>query len=328
VADVLSTGPDRPPGWSPPRWLRVAGVVLVGAAAVVAGRGRLGSPPPARSAPVPPPAFGEVTEPTPVCTPAPAVDPSPPGRRLIAALAIGPIEPASATESRDRTVAAAPWTVVVRRSDGSLGRHGAVVTYPVPAPASGRGVRAAGVVGRSEPGLLTWPLAGGYAEVRGDLTEPALAAIAAGTSVRGCVPELRPPPGYAVVATGPYRSPSVREIRYDPTTLGPAGRQLGGLVYTGVTSGGGFEDQIYRHGSRPAGTVGGRPAVLSQVYGGSATLAWEPAPGVVVFVGYSGNPPEAGTSAALRALAGRAHQVSPAEWAAARPQVIDQANPP
>ncbi|MEU5885124.1 hypothetical protein [Spirillospora sp. NPDC047279] len=36
----------------------------------------------------------------------------------------------------DQRAAAGAWTVVVRRKDGSLGRHGAVITFPVPSRTS------------------------------------------------------------------------------------------------------------------------------------------------------------------------------------------------
>ena len=74
-----------------------------------------------------------------------------------------------------------------------------------------------------------------------------------------------------------------------------------------MTSGGGFEDALYTELATPAGRVHGAPAVLSSVQGGNGTLAWEPLPGVVAYVGWSGAPVSAEAVTALRTLAGRAH---------------------
>ena len=68
----------------------------------------------------------------------------------------------------DRTAVAGPWTVVVRRPDGSLGRHGAVVTFPVGPPTAGRSVGVDGVTGKAANGMVTWPVAGAYAQCRED----------------------------------------------------------------------------------------------------------------------------------------------------------------
>jgi hypothetical protein len=314
----------------------VAGAVLVGVAGVVVVAVQFGSPPggstaaPAGGPSAAVPAGAGGVPPGPACTPSPGTGPSDASgaRPAIAGVAIGPVEPGTADESRDRTALQGPWTVVLRRAGGSLGRHGAVVTYPVEASALVRAVRVAGVPGRAAPGVVVWQLAGRYARVRGDLTEPELVQVAAATTVRGCLPVVGPLRGYVVVASAPYRSPSVREIRYAPTALGRPGQVLGGLIYTGITSGGGFEDQLYARGGTPAGRIGGRPAVLSGVYGGSATLAWEPAPGQVAYLGYSGAAPSAATTEALRDLAGRARPLTSTQWRASQPQIIDQLNPP
>lgn len=338
MADVLSTGPDRP-RWSPPRWLRVAGVVLLVVAAAGVVRGQLGSPP-GRPAPTaatggPQPATSTTDAPlAPLC--AQAVPTDPPGSASgdgqeppIAGLAIAQAGSGGAIERRDRGAAAGPWTVVVRLLNGSLGRHGAVVTYPVrPLPLSGP-ARVGRVLGRAAAGVVVWPLAGRYARIRGDLAVQYLTQIAAATTVRAGRPEVHPPRGYLVAATGPYRSPSIRELRYGPDKLGPAGRVLGGMIYTGITTGGGgFEDALYTDGDTLAGAIDGRTAVESLVYGGNSTLAWELSAGLVAYIGYSGAPSTADTNQALHCLAEQTHLLTPPQWRAAHPQTIDQINAP
>ncbi|GAA3339045.1 hypothetical protein GCM10020358_21370 [Amorphoplanes nipponensis] len=218
---------------------------------------------------------------------------------------------------------------MVRRRDGSLGRHGAVVTFPVPAPpATARTLDVGGTPGRAGPDTVTWPLAGAYARVRGDLPERALIAIAARTTASRGRPAVRPPAGYAVVSRGPYRPPAIHEIRYGSADLGEQATLGGGLTFTGVARGGGFEDRLYATPGAVGGLVGGRPAVVSMALGGNAALAWEPAPGVVAYVGYSGSSPGGGTVAALHRLAQRARPLDAGQWRAARPSTADQTNEP
>lgn len=49
----------------------------------------------------------------------------------IGGLALGGQPITTSLTRSDPTAVKGPWTVVVRRADGSLGRYGAVVTYPV-----------------------------------------------------------------------------------------------------------------------------------------------------------------------------------------------------
>jgi hypothetical protein len=137
-----------------------------------------------------------------------------------------------------------------------------------------------------------------------------------------------PPAGFTVVARGPYRSPAVHQLRYASAAVGEQAALGAGLTYTGVTSGGGFEDQLYAVPTTDGGLVHGRPSVVSSVSGGNATLAWEPAPGLVAYVGYSGGTPGAETVAALHRLATRTRALSHAEWRAAGPLTVDQTNEP
>jgi hypothetical protein len=138
--------------------------------------------------------------------------------------------------------------VVVGQPGGSLGRHGAVVTFPFRAPPRGDDgtlVDIGGVTGVASGGAVTWSLAGGYARVRGDLSEAELVAVAAGTSIVGGQPVVRPP-------------------------------------------------------------------------------AWEPAPGVVTYVGYSSSSVTPSAAAALERLARRGRLLTAAEWRAIRAQLIEE----
>jgi hypothetical protein len=130
------------------------------------------------------------------------------------------------------------------------------------------------------------------------------------------------------VATGPYRPPTIHELRYGSTAVGEQAALGDGLTYTGVTSGGGFEDQLYAVPTDNGGLVNGKPAVVSPVCGGNATLAWEPTPGVVAYNGYSGSLLDAKAITALHRLAGQARALTSTEWQATHPQTIDQINEP
>lgn len=300
MAEVLSSGPQRPPG-RPPRWLAGAGAAAVGLA-LLSGSAAPGSRPVPQItvvAAAPAPSCGTPRRPA----AAPVV--ADPGGALV----ISPVRHGATVERRGAAPARGPWTVVVRRIDGSLGRHGAVVTFPV----------------GSEPGAsqatLVWRVGGGQARIRGDLPRPQLGEIAARTHIVRGRPVVHPPPGFRVLATGPYRA-AIREVRYGAAELGREAAALGGLVYTGVTGGGWFEDELYLDGVLGYCSVRGRPAVLSGVAGGNATIAWELAPGVVGYVGYSGTAYGAKAATALRFLAERASALTAAGWRATRPQVV------
>lgn len=333
--DVLSFGPER--RWRPPRRVVVAvlavlsGAILAAIALLAPANGEPGSALPTAAPstmPSPSTATPDVDSPPP-CVPVGWAQ-SPPVGRLVAGLGIDHdgAGPGSGLDRCDRTAVDGPWTVVVRRREGSLGRHGAVVTFPVEAVSGGGDVDAGHVTATTAATTVVWPLAGSHARIRGDLTERELRAVAAGTTVVAGRPVVRPPAGLAVVTTGPYRSPVIHELRYGSSELGEGAVLGGGLTYTGVTSGGGFEDQLYATRGTGAGTVDGRPAVVSAVLGGNATLAWEPSPGLVAYVGYSGAPVDDRAVAALRRLAGQARLLDTGQWLATGPQTVDQVNEP
>ncbi|MFG1886476.1 hypothetical protein ACGFIR_01205 [Micromonospora sp. NPDC049051] len=201
------------------------------------------------------------------------------------------------------------------------------MTFPVDAPEAGRAVGVGAVIGRAEDRMVTWSIAGTYARIRGDLSEAELIAIAARTTIVAGRPVVRPA-GYVVVSTGPYRPPAIHQIRYGSASLGEQEALGSGLTFTAVTSGGGFEDQLYAERTEDAGPVHGRQAVVSVGLGGNGTLAWEPAPGIVAYVGYSGRQLTEEAVAALRRLAERTRALTSSEWQAINPQVVDQINEP
>lgn len=325
MADIISFGSDRPP-WRPSRRLIIVGAVLVlalaaGFLAATAGHRRGPAAPAASSAaPVPScPAAGPDSHP-PAASAAPAAP---------AAMIIGCAAAMAGLDRRDRGAEQGPWTVVVRRVAGSLGRQGAVVTFPVAAPPAGaRRVEVGRASGRAGPSSVTWPVGGGYARIRGDLAEAELIAIATDTTVVAGHPATNPPAGYLVAGGGPYRPPSLHEVRYATGDVGERETLGGGLTFTGVGRGGGFEDQLYATPASDGGLIGGRPSVLSAVFGGNGAIAWEPSPGVVAYIGYSGSEWGEQAAAALRRLAGRARPLSDAQWQALRPAVADQTNEP
>lgn len=234
--------------------------------------------------------------------------------------------PGGGLDRRDSGAEQGPWTVVLRRAGGSLGSHGAVVTFPVTELPSGQQVIVNGTVGHAGDREVVWPIAGAHARVRGDLAEARLVEIAKRTSVVAGRPTVRPPTGFSMVFTGPYRAPVVQEARYGSAELGEGASLGNGLAYTGVLRAGGFEDQLYARHGRGGYRVGGHPAVLSSVQGGNDTLAWEPSPGLIAYVGYSGSSLNDQAAHALSRLAERAQLISTTAWQTTHPQVVEQAN--
>jgi hypothetical protein len=189
VADLLSSGPDRPR-----RRLITAAVVVAGfvAAVAVVSSGRLAGPDPR-----PRPSASRALPSTAPAVPRPdgaTVTPVPSGR--VAALFFDGVRSSATLALRDRAAGRGPWTVVVRRRDGSLGSRGAVVTFPVPAVLAGRAVRVGGTRGSAVPGAVVWPMAGRQARVRGDVPEADLVRLAARTSVVRGRPVVDVPSGY------------------------------------------------------------------------------------------------------------------------------------
>jgi hypothetical protein len=306
-------------------------VVLLVAATVTAVAGRKGDAdgPPAgsRSAGPPPQALHPFPEPSSplACAASPVAPASATAWSRLSAVVLGRPEPGGTLTRSDPLASRGPWTVVVRRRDGSLARHGAVVTFPVD-PIAGRAVARGRLRGTAAYRSVVWPLAGAHARIRGDLGRAALLAIAGRTSLVKGRPAVRPPRGYVATGPLPYRPSEVHEVRYgDRGGLGAYGTRLG-FIYTGVLRAGGFEDQLYVRGAESAGSVHRWPAVASTLMGGNATLAWSPVPGVVAYVGYSGVTYDAAARSALGCLARRSRPLGEAQWRATVPAVVPQRN--
>ena len=304
------------------RLLSVAGIVLLALVGVWA-LGRFDASSPKDAAPLP----SRSTPPssTPGPTPTASGLESAPDRIETAlppfgGVALDYMTPGAALASRDLPAVFDAWTVVVRRDDGSLGRHGAVVTFPVPAaPRENRDRVPVGPgVGLSTSGQIVWPLGGQHARVRGDLPMTVLAQIAAATRVVNGRPQVAPPPRFVVISRSPSRMPLVHELRYYQGALG--------MTYTGLGRGGGFEDALYAGIVTPVGDVFEAPAVASTVAGGNGTVAWEPSPGLVAYVGWSGASLSASTTATAFRLAQSSRMLSGREWLTLKPQLTDQSN--
>lgn len=314
MSDILSHGPEGPRRRLP-RWVGAVGAVVVLAAVVAAlalraGDGGSGEHTPTVSTSAVPTRGARTV----AAVPTPTVRPG-----QTAAVALSRRTAFGKTlDRRDPGAAHGPWAVIVRRHDGSLGRHGAVISYPAPDSHFGHRVRVGDVVGRAYAHTVTWPLGDKRARIRGDLSERRLVRIAASTRTEHSRPRVRAPDGFTVVAAEPYRSPHVREVRYGPAELVAAGK-LEGMVYTGLTRGGAFEDRLYATDVGSGWSVHGHPAVLSSVGGGNAALAWEPSPGVVAYVGYSGVPLSHDAIATLAAVADRTIPLSLSQWRATHP---------
>ena len=220
-----------------------------------------------------------------------------------------------------------PWSVVVRAADGRFGVHGAVVTFPVEPGGTGTAAtKPRGAVWRPGAQQLVWPLAGAHAQIVGDIGQTQLEDLATRITVEAGKPRLSAPDGYSaryvLLATTTYRPPVVHEMHYRTRDLGQESRLGDGLVYTGLMSGAALESQAFAARATPAGLVRGRPAIYSGGQGGERTLAWEPAPGEVAYIGVRGAATETGAMAEadaieyLRALADQGRPLSPAQWEA------------
>ncbi|MEP7193069.1 MAG: hypothetical protein ABI903_09415 [Actinomycetota bacterium] len=223
--------------------------------------------------------------------------------------------PAWALERWDCEAPGGPWSVIIRGPGGRFGVNSAVVTFPVDrakvgSPAS----RPPGGVWNAGAQLLVWPLAGLHAQIVGDLGQARLADLAMSIRIERGEPHLAASNGFATAATIPYRPTVVHEMRYGTADLGQRSELGDGLLYTGVLQGASFESQVLEARAEPAGLVRGRPAVYAEAKGRNGTLAWEPAPGEVAYIGFSGPPAPAGSIEVLRALADQGRALTPAQW--------------
>jgi hypothetical protein len=163
--ELLELGPRRP---APVRWLAILATVLalVAVTTHAVRRSAVSSTPRAAT----PRTVGTVsaTVPSngPIALPAVSQRPFPIDTT---AVILGELPQFAALERTDGTAAQGPSSLVVRRRDGSLGRHGAVITYPVSPPAWGHPVRVGRAIGTAVAGGFVWPLAGKYARIRSDL---------------------------------------------------------------------------------------------------------------------------------------------------------------
>jgi hypothetical protein len=321
--ELLELGPRRP---APVRWLAILAIVLavVGVTTHAVRRSAVSSTPRAATprmvgtvgATVP--SDGAIALPTVSQRPFP-ID--------TAAVVLGEVPQFAALERTDGTAAQGPWSLVVRRRDGSLGRHGAVITYPVSRPVWGHPVRVGGAIGTAVAGGFVWPLAGKYARIRSDLPPPEVVRLALATTVVRAAPAIHPVSGYRIALAAPYRSGSIHEIRYHASQLGSAAGGLDGLTYTGLlTAGGGFEDRLYARPGTDAGQVHGRPAVATVTIGGNGVVAWEVAPGTIAYLGYSGPEFAPQTVDVLRQLASHVRGLCGRQWRASSPQRTEQRN--
>ncbi len=230
-------------------------------------------------------------------------------------------------DRRDPDAAGGPYSLVVRAKDGSMIQRTAVVTYLPKVVAT--------VVVRPETieasGVTEQLIAreGGTLRVRAvGLTAAEISGISDATQVVDArlVVALSSLPKFSVVASGSWSPSTVREARYGCADLGEIDTQ--GLCYTGLTFSPGFEDALFEAGFQPGPLVAGRPSAVSNVSGGSGTLAWEPRPGVIAYIGYSANPvfSDPSTIDAMARLAERVRILSPDEWTATNPMAVTQTN--
>lgn len=229
-------------------------------------------------------------------------------------------------ERSDPGAVAGAHSVVVRRLDGHLGSASAVVTFEAEGTADEERMEE-----NSSTGAITFeaPIGNGRIRVRGvSLRSDEIRAIALATTIVDGRPVVDLPPSletFSISAAGPQRPSTIKQARYGCDALGED-RVLGALCYTGFATSPGFEDAVYRGDFEHGPPIDGHPSVVSSVGGGNGTLAWEPRPGVIAYVGYSGNNLGSDEIEALARLANRATFLSSEDWSATGPQVVTQTN--
>jgi hypothetical protein len=234
---------------------------------------------------------------------------------------------ATTLDRRDPDAADGPYSLVVRAKNGSMIQRTAVITYLptvlVTVVVTPETIDASGV---SEHLIAR---EGGTVRVRAvGLTPAEVSGIGDATQVVDGRPAvtLSSLPEFSVVASGSWTPSTVREARYGCDAVGEIDTQ--GLCYAGLTFSPGFEDALLEAGFQPGPLVAGRPSAVSTVAGGSGTLAWEPRPGVIAYIGYSAMPlvSETSTVDAMARVAERVRLLSPDEWTATNPMTVTQTN--
>jgi hypothetical protein len=230
-------------------------------------------------------------------------------------------------DRRDPDTADGAYSLVVRAKDGSMIYRTAVVTYQpdvaATVPVGSESIEASGVT------ELLLARQSGTLRVRAvGLTPAEVSGIGDATQVVDGRPAitLSSLPEFSVVASGSSTPSTLREARYGCEVVGEIDTQ--GLCYTGLTFSPGFEDALFEAGFQPGPLVAGRPSAVSMIGGGSGSLAWEPRPGVIAYIGYSANPlvSEPSTVDAMARLAERVRLLSPEEWTATNPALSTQTN--
>ncbi len=229
-------------------------------------------------------------------------------------------------ERVDPNAADGPQAIVVRDGTGTIADRTAVVTYEA-------GVQSAEPSFRANPSTnvitFTDALADGRIVVQAlGLSEDEIAAIADSTTIVDGQPFVTSTPelaNFTMVAAGPLRPNRIHEARYGCGALGEDA-VLGAFCYAGLTTSPGFEATLYAGEFRRGPDVNGHETFVSTVGGGNGTLAWEPSPGLIAYVGYSGSTLGDEQIDAMARLATRTTIVPPESWQATQPQVVTQNN--
>src|SRR5690606_10546657 len=131
--EVISSGPERPPGTGRRVWVAVA-VCCLAVGGVLTARSVTAPEDRAPSSAPTPSASGVPGSQSPVPGRAGSVEPGPDaevGQAGTPALVFTGAASRAALDRLDPTAAQGSWSVVLRRPDGSLGHHSLVLTYPV-----------------------------------------------------------------------------------------------------------------------------------------------------------------------------------------------------
>ena len=168
MPEHVGVDPEGPRAPRAPRGLVLVAILALalGVAVVADTLSGTSTQPPPRNPPAD--ATATVSDPTPTdsTTPSIRVETALPA---IGGLALGGQRIHTTLTRSDPAAVNSPWMVVVRQADGSLGRYGAVVTYPAhtkDAANTGVPIRVGSASGISGRGFILWLLGSGQARIR------------------------------------------------------------------------------------------------------------------------------------------------------------------
>lgn len=225
-----------------------------------------------------------------------------------------------------------PFVVVLRRDGGHLGQDTVTITFPA-TPTLTAPQRPLDMLGDTitavERSRLILNTPDGMLQLQGaGISRAVLLDIAESVDIVDGRPRvaLAQMSEFSEWTTDSAAPAWTAGARYGCFDLGEADALGNGLCYTEMAPLAGFQQAILRDGFILGPLIDGHQSVVSAVGGGNATLAWEPEPGIVAMIGYSGSMYGEEQLAAMVRLANRTTQLPTEEWARVEAQVVSQDN--